>query len=125
MGSCIQEEIAFAPAGNVKSVDCAINVAVPAKLVAMYKIAIIINVPVISERNRFPLDATTGHIIKNGSVARSTSGSTLFPGRMTASKRVTGIMISAAEITIGDPVAMAASIPMLTSFPGNFLPGIS
>mgnify|MGYP006992970809 FL=1 len=86
----------------------------------MYKIAIIINVPVISERNRVSFGCNDRHIIKNGSVARSTSGSTLFPGRMTASKRVTGIMISAAEITIGDPVAMAASIPMLTSFPGNF-----
>src|SRR5699024_184417 len=84
---------------------------------AIYKPMAIYNESSITVLTMFPLNTGTIKQIKNGIVARSPKGNTVFPGRSTARNKVIGTMIKDADNTAGCPTDNALSIPMYKSLP--------
>ena len=69
----------------------------------------------------FPLKNGIINAIPNAKKAKSPNGSTLFPGKTIANNKEIGTINNEVDITVGWPTVKAASIPMLTTFPFNFL----
>ena len=113
--------INVAPFGIVTPAEIANGVSNPAKVEAINNTNPITTVPTINARKIFPLHIAVNKHTIYGITAKSANGRIQFPGRIIANAIVIGTSTNPTAITAGSPSDTAASNPINTSRPANFL----